>query len=421
MTVKIDGHLTLIITTSVSPSVPSPELISDLLVSLPPELRDLPLVITFDKCRTTEGLPKRPTGKGPRLKLGQASDDLVELYPQYVENVRALFAAESPGTWQPDSKGLCTVSYTQNGRVTLLCQSQHTGFAFGVKSCLDHCKTSHVFVLQHDWHFRTPAHGKPQLPFRELLDAMSELRDSQGRACIEYLTFVARHTTDYESSRGNINARSRFVMREARKRLKALPRDKRFPHIDHVVPCLHIFDRPHIASRDFYTRLFALQVADVDYEDTRLTNQQAGSTVGKTWPTIVLDDDDAGSSGLHHIRPMLRKGDFIEDRVGTVVNERITRSSTDEYAYQAWDRWRCWIFCPRPDETMFSDGDGKEMIPIKHVSGRTKLVKALQQAKIEGFIEKNTLAAASGRSKHQCDDRDENDEEYDTGLLDLAV
>ncbi|KIW11189.1 hypothetical protein PV08_10489 [Exophiala spinifera] len=288
MSRELGDRLTIILTTSPTPSIPSTELIRGVLRSLAPSLSTVPLIITFDGftiCQNDKYLDGR-------LKKGQIPQQMAEAYPSYIANVKRLFsqtdvpvvqeAAMDHPKWRPP-----IVSRAIEGErsVTFIQHRRRQGFALSVVSALKHCTTPFVLVLQHDWVFEV------EPPIQQLLTALRDEPD------VNYITFVARKSTRYELTMGNSNVRLRAVFDAA----KAMRRGS--PLQSDLVPCLHFYDRPHLISVAKY------------YE--------------------ILD-----------AYPKLRKGDFFEDAIGTRFSHSISGACSNEDAIQAWKRIGTWMYAP---------------------------------------------------------------------------
>lgn len=228
------GDLTIILTTSPTPSIPSTELVRGVLDSLPPALALVPLIITFDGftiCRNENYIDGR-------LKRGQVPAAMAEAYPEYIDNVKRLFTQEDlePDT---DMRTDALVYKSHHSRdVTFIQHQRHQGFALSVKTAIRYCTTTFVMVSQHDWVFETAP------PISQLLQLMTDEPD------VNYVTFVARLSKRYEHRMANSNARCRAVLHAA----KTLRRGQHFE--SDMVACLHFYDRPHLAVVQMYRDLF---------------------------------------------------------------------------------------------------------------------------------------------------------------------
>ena len=226
-------QMTIIVTTSPVPSSPSPVLVQNTLESLPPALKDLPIVITFDSFKIA------PEEKA-RLKRGKIPESLAESYPEYIENVKRLFPGYS--SEEKEIEGECYFKSYATG-VTFLRMKTRQGFAFGVKEALDYVKTPYVLILQHDWLFTAPFP-----PITTLFSIMKNEPED-----VKYITFVSRHSMDYVHSRSHVfNFKYTFDEAVAMRKGRALETE--------LQACLHWFDRPHFCSIELYRKIFALDI-----------------------------------------------------------------------------------------------------------------------------------------------------------------
>lgn len=310
------GLLTIIITTSPTPSCPSPELVESVIASLPPDLLGIPLIISFDGF-TISNNDRRAYG---RLKRGQIPQAMADEYPAYIDNVKALFQGPISGEVSDTKMHTYISKAHQEGArsITFIRHKYRQGFGFSVKSALDQCKTPLVLVLQHDWIFAVP-----DLPLARLTQIMQE----EGE--VNYISFIARQSLRYERSRGESHARYRGVFEAARdlRRGRSLESD--------LVSCLHFFDRPHLCKASLYGEIF--------------------------------------SSGL------IRRGDFLEDTLGTAYLMSIANGKDDEASIAAWRKLGAWLYHP---------GSG-DQVAIRHTAGRTSLTKSLQEKRIQDYIKVN--------------------------------
>lgn len=277
------GLLTIIITTSPTPSAPSTELISSVLGSLPSSSHKLNLIINFD------GFTISTDDRG-RLKKGQIPQSMADTYPPYIENVKSLFDA-AVTLERFDDKTNAFVSEVHSprnmhgGHVTFIRHKYRQGFGFGVKVALEYCKTAYVLVMQHDWIFVTPIP-----PLFDLLNIM--ITEDE----VNYITFIARLTVGYKKSTGKYHHRQTAVFDASLK-----IRSNR-PHPNDLLACLHFFDRPHLCSVSLYRKIFAMNV--------------------------------------------VRQGGFIEDTLGCQYLSSIVSAPSNEESVLKWLSFGCWIYYP---------------------------------------------------------------------------
>lgn len=311
--------LTIIITTSPTPSAPHPELITSVLNSLPPSLYKLHLIITFDGYNISQSNRKR-------LKKGQIPQSMADAYGPYIENVKSLFnTTVSPE--QFDGRMHTFISEAHNpssmhgGRITFIRHKFRQSFGFSVKAALNYCKSENVLVMQHDWIFVPPTTP----PLFDLVNIMTTEVE------VNYITFITRQSVRYEYTFGSNHTRKKAVFCASRQLRTTRP----YPN--DLIACLHFFDRPHLCSVALYNKIFSLNV--------------------------------------------VRRGDFIEDIMGTQYLRSIVTASSDEESIQKWLTFGCWMYYPR---------DGTEIV-IRHISGRTSLVKEEQKELVKNYIRENKL------------------------------
>lgn len=327
--------LTIIITTSPTPSSPSPELVESVIGSLAPELSSLPLIISFDGFTISHNDRRA----GGRLKRGQVPQAMADMYPAYIDNVKGLCQAscsseiEDPRMHTYISSSQRTHTDGSTSPVTFVRHKFRQGFGFSVKAALTYCKTPLVLILQHDWVFTSL-----EVPIHSLVQILQEEEE------VNYITFIARQSLCYERSRGESHHRYRAVFEAAR----ALRKGRTQEH--GLVSCLHFFDRPHLCKVSLYSEIFR--------------------------------------------QGIIRRGDFLEDTLGTAYLMSIANGKDDAASIAAWRKLGAWIYHP---------GKG-DQVAIRHTSGRTSLTKSLQEERIRSYIRAN-----QNREKDNADD--ENDED----------
>lgn len=158
------AKLTVIITTSLTPSAPSTELISSVLESYRPhcpELLGCNVIVVFD------GYDK--IVPEARLKKGRVTPEQARDFSLYKENVKKLIleqyyrdhdgeitlsetkaVAEYGGSFHNHDVPY-TITRTHDGRVTFIEPSWRLGFGLAVRSALRITETPYVWIQQHDW------------------------------------------------------------------------------------------------------------------------------------------------------------------------------------------------------------------------------------------------------------------------------
>ncbi|KAE8376121.1 hypothetical protein BDV26DRAFT_282871 [Aspergillus bertholletiae] len=308
--------LTVIVTTSPTPSIPSTELISSVLQSFRrhcPDLITARVIVVFDTFDRV--------GARSRLKKGQATPEVAANYGVYKQNVQELILREYalPDSrpdhvmreWQGRAEfGLdslsnvvdLSITQTDDKQVTFIEPAARLGFGLAVRSALRVCETPYVWVQQHDWALVA------DIPLAPLLEVM-EGSDADEVAPVKYVSFLSVRMLSYATQPHVVDFPAlRTLTRE-------LSRDFIPPSQPEVTvpltPLYFWFDKPHIASTEHYlSRVFP----------NRLT---------------------------------MRRGEFIEDKVGQQARQQMKEG--------LWHKWACWLYYP---------DEGKQLC-LGHLQGRT--------------------------------------------------
>ncbi|KAM0264807.1 hypothetical protein ACHAPA_008053 [Fusarium lateritium] len=306
--------VTVILTTSPTPSAPSTELVSSIIESFEkhcPALLECNVVVVFDAFDQIV-----PTA---RLKKGHVTPQQAADFNAYKRNVKGLIinkyhhdvatvtwtqrnATAEYGSPNPQNTVDYTISHTSDHKVTFVEPSRRLGFGLAVRSALRVTQTPHVWVQQHDWALTA------DLPIQPLLQIM-QIHESNAEAPIKYVCLAAVRMLSYATS---AYATEFPTLRELS---ASLTRDYEAPsHPGVKIPLTPMYfwhDKPHLASTAHYLeRVFPSRLA------------------------------------------MLR-GDFIEDKIG----QRARAQMKDGL----WAKWGTWVYYPE---------DGKQLF-LKHLQGRT--------------------------------------------------
>ncbi|KAL2131500.1 hypothetical protein VTI74DRAFT_4965 [Chaetomium olivicolor] len=319
--------LTLIITTSPTPSAPSTELLSQILLSFRehcPELTRCRVILvldTYDHISSTA-----------RLKKGHVTADGAQKYAEYKENAKRLILEEyvpgernlfvehgeaefgSVAYAQQTNTVPLTLTRTKDGRVLFIEPSQRLGFGLAVRSALRLTATPYVWIQQHDWSLVSPIPLRPLLEIMQQGSRTSSL-DLDGpetvQVPIKYVCFPSVRMVEY--------ARSDHVMQfPALRALTYLHKQTfsvRSEDGDSIkIPLTPLFfwhDKPHVAEREHY--------------------------LAQVFPT----------------RAVIPRGAFIEDTIG--------HRARTEMKDGLWKKWACWLYYPN---------EGKKLC-MRHLKGRT--------------------------------------------------
>ncbi|KAL7621745.1 hypothetical protein AAE478_009072 [Parahypoxylon ruwenzoriense] len=311
----VSSLLTVIITTSPTPSAPSTELVSAILSSFRihcEALLSCRVIVVFD---TYDRIAPRA-----RLKKGYVTPDGARCFDLYRQNVKRLVLKElglgsgsdmlnlivGQGEAEFGYNGVETnfVSFstarTADGRVTFVEPSKRLGFGLGVRSALRLTETPFVWVQQHDWSLVS------DIPVKALLDIMQITGSDEGTP-IKYICLPSVRMLSYAVSAHVLHFP---VLRELTASLK-----RNFVTDSGInIPLTPLFfwhDKTHIASTEHYlTRIFP----------TRLS---------------------------------MMRGAFIEDTVGHRARNQMKEG--------AWTKWASWLFYP----------DEGQRLCLRHLQGRT--------------------------------------------------
>ncbi|KAI1397906.1 hypothetical protein F4819DRAFT_60555 [Hypoxylon fuscum] len=307
----IASLLTVIITTSPTPSAPSTELISTILSSFRTycsALLSCRVIVVFD---TYDRVASHA-----RLKKGQVTVDGAKTFDLYKENVKELILNEfSPNDSilnQGQGKAefghsaveanivLFSTRQTADKRVTFVEPLKRLGFGLAVRSALRLAETPFIWVQQHDWALVS------DIPLEPLLEIMREA-ESDERAPVKYICFPSIRLLSYAVSAHVVQFPVLKDLTASLKRNFETTSGTTIP----LTPMFFWHDKPHLASTKHYlTRVFPTRLA------------------------------------------MLR-GAFIEDTIGQRARNQMKEGN--------WSKWATWLYYP---------GRGQELC-LRHLRGRT--------------------------------------------------
>lgn len=254
---KTKDLVTVIITTSATPSAPSTELIATVLESFRnhcASLRDCRVIVVFDGY---DQIVARA-----RLKKGQVTPEQAQNFDLYKKNVKSLILNQYNHQDEGEATFLCTeaeaeygspgfaqnaVSYvitqTRDKKVSFIESTRRFGFGLAVRSALRITETPYVWVQQHDWTLVS------DFPIDHVLQIM---RDSEHvpEVPIKYICLPAVRMLSYAESEDVM----RFpLLRDLTTLLKrdfspATRPDVKIP----LTPFFFWHDKPHIASTSHY-------------------------------------------------------------------------------------------------------------------------------------------------------------------------
>ncbi|KAI1212113.1 uncharacterized protein F4807DRAFT_387993 [Annulohypoxylon truncatum] len=309
----VSSQLTVIITTSPTPSAPSTELISAILssfrshCSLLLSCRVIVVFDTYDRIATHA-----------RLKKGQVTPDGARTFDDYKRNVRKLILKEFR---QDDSEenlveghgeaefGHSAVeanfvsfltSQTVDEQVTFIEPAKRLGFGLAVRSALRLTTTPFVWVQQHDWPLVSDITLEP------LLDIMRR-SESDENTPVKYICFPSIRLLSYADSAHVTHFPMLKGLTASLKRDFVMESGVSVP----LTPMFFWHDKPHLASTQHY--------------------------LSRVFPT----------------RLSMSRGAFIEDTIG--------QRSRNQMKLGNWVKWATWLYYP----------DNGERLCLRHLQGRT--------------------------------------------------
>ncbi|KAI0844262.1 hypothetical protein F5Y00DRAFT_249095 [Daldinia vernicosa] len=309
----ISSLLTVIITTSPTPSAPSTELISAILSSFRNHCATLlscRVIVVFD---TYDRIASHA-----RLKKGQVTPEGAKTFDIYKQKVRELILEEfvhddkerkldyGQGKAEFGYSGVeanfvpFSIAQTADKRVTCIEPSKRLGFGLAIRSALRLTETPFIWVQQHDWPLVS------DVPLESLLNVMWATEDDES-APVKYICFPSVRLLSYADS-AHV---ARFP--ELKGLTSSLKRDF-ITESGVSVPLTPMFfwhDKPHLVSTQHY--------------------------LSRIFPT----------------RLSIPRGAFIEDTVGQRARNQMKQGD--------WSKWATWLYYPE---------DGKRLC-LRHLQGRT--------------------------------------------------
>lgn len=320
--------LTVIITTSPTPSAPSTELLDTILASFHehcPLLLECNVVVvldTYDRIALVN-----------RLKKGSVTAEGAQNFSAYKDNVKRLVLEEFAGIESPEDVSLfeedgqaeygspcistnftaLKIRRTEDKRVIFIEPSERLGFGLAVRSALRLVETPYVWVQQHDWNLIV------SIPVQSIVEAMVE-SDSSEEAPVKYVCLPSPRMLEYADS-AHVK-----LFPSLRQSTAALKRDFSVPSGPHKIPLTPLFfwhDKTHIASTEHY--------------------------LNRVFPT----------------RLAMARGAFIEDHIGQRARNQMKEG--------LFKKWACWLYYP----------DGGKLQCLRHLHGRTWRGKEAEREKVE--------------------------------------
>jgi hypothetical protein len=325
--------LTLIVTTSMTPSAPSTELLSAVFRSFHrhcPALTTCRVIVVFDGYDRVVA--------HARLKKGHVTPEEARDFEAYKSNIKKLILKEcgheegdaiisdGGGTAEYGSPMLAdnvvafTTTQTVDRRVSFIEPSRRLGFGLAVRTALRMAETPYVWVQQHDWSLVA------DIPVQLLLRVMQH-SESDADVPVKYVCLPAVRMLTYATSADVEHFPTLKEMTASLKRdfvASARP-DVKIP----LTPLFFWHDKPHVASTDHY--------------------------LARVFPT----------------RLAMMRGDFIEDKIGQRARAQMKEGQ--------WCKWATWLYYP---------DEGKQLC-LRHLQGRTRRGAEAQAAQVAIYREQN--------------------------------
>lgn len=259
------AKLTIIITTSLTPSAPSTELISSVLESYVahcPELLGCNVIVVFD------GYDK--VVEKAQLKKGRVTSEQATAFDLYKENVKKFildrhYADGDVSLSQTEAEAEYggafhrfgvpyTVTQTHDKRVSFIEAKWRLGFGLAVRSALRITETPYVWIQQHDW---VLAYDFPLEPLLEIMEASETKAAPIKYVCLPGIRMGSYATSNDVQPFPALNALTRS--------LKGDYTSDSAAHQGVKVPLTPLFfwhDKPHVASTAHYLeRVFPSRLA----------------------------------------------------------------------------------------------------------------------------------------------------------------
>ncbi|CAK7272833.1 hypothetical protein SEPCBS119000_005331 [Sporothrix epigloea] len=427
---SIASLLTIILTTSPTPSAPGTDLVAAVLASFRahcPALLACPVIVVFD---TYDHI-------GPQLRLKKGCVTPVEAahYEAYKANVKALIkdtwaASDAADEVDKEEQGLaeygssfrvdnCSVPFTTTrtagGYVVFIEPEIRLGFGLGVRTALRTASTPYVWVQQHDWTLAA------DIPLAAMLDAMRSSEQAVGLDDVAAEVVVqaaspdlpeqvapVEHSTDSicttspatssPSASPTSSATSVPLFLDSRVpvaiRYICLPavRMLRYAGSGHAIGFPTLRALTAAFKREVLTSSSSSSSSTVspDLYGAPGSGPDSGSVSGSghrlpLTPLFFWHDKTHIASRAHYLRRVfptrlaISRGDFIEDHIGQRARDQMKRDPA------AWHRWACWLYYPE---------QGTQLC-LRHLQGRTWRGEAQEQAFRSQYVKRNLSAAAA--------------------------
>ncbi|TPX17702.1 uncharacterized protein E0L32_002803 [Thyridium curvatum] len=333
-----EARVTVVLTTSPTPSAPSTELICDVLDSFRQHCAELArcrIIVVMD---TYEQVVDKP-----RLKKGRVTENQASFYGTYKDRVKRLMLGmhgfgeafddfhlstdevKYGNPLIPSNNVKYTITRTKNGRVSFIEPNERLGFGLAVHAALKLVETEYVWVQQHDWVLRN------ELPLQSLLEIMLA-SECDSEVPIKYICLSAPRMQSYAVSDHVIKHPELLALTKTLKR-DFVPSSQPERPVS-LTPMFFWHDKPHLAStRHYLERIFPTRLA-------------------------------------------IPRGAFIEDTIGHRARSQMKQGS--------WHRWATWLYYP----------DNGKILGLRHLNGRSYRGKENEAEKKRLWMERNSQKAS---------------------------
>lgn len=357
--------VTVVLTTSPTPSAPSTELLSSIIASFQKHCAPL------TRCRIILVLDTYDRiASDSRLKKGTVTAEGAKKFAEYKKNAKQLILDEYSRSYggvengcyddeliitegeaefgsvayaQQHNAVTLTITRTKDGRITFIEPHARVGFGLGVRSALRLTETPYVWIQQHDWALVADIPLAPLLEIMQQSESAPESPDSSDS-----------ETADGQEPRRTSDVPVKYVCFPSTRMVS-------YAKSDHVMlyPALR-------ALTNLYKQNFSVG---------------SGSTSVKIplTPLFFWHDKPHLASTAHYLsqifpsRAAMLRGAFIEDTAG--------QRARTEMKDGMWRKWACWLYYP----------DEGTKLCVRHLKGRTwrgtdgELVQRMQYMRLNSY------------------------------------
>lgn len=416
--------LTVILTTSPTPSAPCTDLLSAVLASFRvhcPALLTCPVTVVFD---TYDRVVPRA-----RLKKGSVTAEEAKSYVAYKDNVRRLVRdvwapgsdsgsggisggstvssglAEYGSPFIADNAVAFTTTRSADGRIAFIEPAARLGFGLAVRTAVRAATTPYVWIQQHDW---TLVSDIPLAAMLEVMGTCETRADEQAqRQKTDHREAVAgqeeleeeeeeEERPDERAARspspgGSDSQDTASVVSSC-----ADPEEEAVPVRYICMPSIrmlryatspHVVNFPNLRSLTVSLKSeFAVSADPISSASARPSASSpavAGHGRLPLTPLFFWHDKTHLASTAHYLqrvfssRLAIGRGDFIEDHIGQRARTQMKNDPA------MWRNWACWLYYP---------DDGNQLC-LRHLQGRTWRGESKEREMRDMYRERNRSAA----------------------------